>query len=202
MKKLYAVKKGRKPGIYRSWEECNAQVCRFSKGEYKSFKTYEEAVAFMEGKNFEVGPKPLVNFFEIEKSPIQNPCMCVDGSFMASQNVMEYRGILFPDNIEIFIKSSFGGSNNIAEYSAIVRGLKYCQKQGLSIPIYSDSKVAILWVKKKKANTRHAPQGSDLCSQLLDSENWLRDNTYTNPILFWDKKIYGEIPADFGRKRI
>ena len=29
-RKYYAVKKGKKPGIYRSWEECRAQVSGFS----------------------------------------------------------------------------------------------------------------------------------------------------------------------------
>ena len=33
MAKYYAVKNGRKPGIYSSWDECKKQVEKF-KGEY------------------------------------------------------------------------------------------------------------------------------------------------------------------------
>ena len=32
------------------------------------------------------------------------------------------------------------------------------------------------------------------------AEKWLQKNTYSNPILKWETKAWGEIPADFGRK--
>ena len=31
-------------------------------------------------------------------------------------------------------------------------------------------------------------------------EEWLKVNSYTNKILKWETKSWGEIPADFGRK--
>ena len=37
MGKIYAVRKGRKPGLYHSWEDCKAQVHGYSGAEYKSF---------------------------------------------------------------------------------------------------------------------------------------------------------------------
>ena len=37
--KYYAVKKGRKPGIYDTWDECRKQTLGFSGAVYKSFKT-------------------------------------------------------------------------------------------------------------------------------------------------------------------
>lgn len=45
--KYYAVRIGKKPGIYRSWEECKAVVDGFSNARYKSFTTLEEAERFM-----------------------------------------------------------------------------------------------------------------------------------------------------------
>lgn len=45
--KFYAVKKGKAPGIYRTWAECSAQVHGFSGAIYKSFQTMEEAESFM-----------------------------------------------------------------------------------------------------------------------------------------------------------
>ena len=31
-------------------------------------------------------------------------------------------------------------------------------------------------------------------------EKWLKENKYTTPILKWETREWGEIPADFGRK--
>lgn len=42
-KKYYAVRKGRVPGIYDSWDECSAQVSGFPDAEFKGFKTRAEA---------------------------------------------------------------------------------------------------------------------------------------------------------------
>lgn len=47
MKKYYAVKAGKAPGIYRDWDSCKAQVHGFKGAIYKSFKTEKEALAFM-----------------------------------------------------------------------------------------------------------------------------------------------------------
>lgn len=48
-KKFYAVKEGRVPGIYQSWEECKAQVDGYSGAVYKGFSTDAEALAFVTG---------------------------------------------------------------------------------------------------------------------------------------------------------
>lgn len=47
--KYYAVKKGRHPGIYRSWAECQKEISGFSGAVYKSFPSLEEAQNFIEG---------------------------------------------------------------------------------------------------------------------------------------------------------
>lgn len=48
-KKFYAVKQGRKPGVYTSWTDCKMQVDGFSGASYKSFPTKQEAEAFVSG---------------------------------------------------------------------------------------------------------------------------------------------------------
>lgn len=45
--KFYAVKKGRKPGIYRTWDEAKAQVDGFSGAEYKSFTQVTDATDYL-----------------------------------------------------------------------------------------------------------------------------------------------------------
>ncbi|MFC6261677.1 ribonuclease H family protein [Levilactobacillus fujinensis] len=45
--KYYAVRRGRQPGIYRTWPETQKQVSGFSGAQYKSFMTEAGAKAFM-----------------------------------------------------------------------------------------------------------------------------------------------------------
>lgn len=52
-KKYYAVKTGLTPGIYESWDECEANVKGYPKAEYKGFKTLDEAREYM-GENCDV----------------------------------------------------------------------------------------------------------------------------------------------------
>jgi len=48
MAKFYAVKKGKKTGIFSTWDECKEQVTGFKGAVYKSFKILSEAEAFLE----------------------------------------------------------------------------------------------------------------------------------------------------------
>lgn len=48
-KKVYVVRKGHKPGIYNNWAECQKQTHGFSGAEFKSFKSMDEAKAYMDG---------------------------------------------------------------------------------------------------------------------------------------------------------
>ncbi|KUI56416.1 Ribonuclease H [Cytospora mali] len=45
----YAVQKGRKPGVYRTWEECEAQVKGFISARFKGFNTREGAEGYVRG---------------------------------------------------------------------------------------------------------------------------------------------------------
>ena len=46
-KKYYAVRVGKVPGIYQTWDECKKNVHGFPAAEYKSFPSEEEAKAYM-----------------------------------------------------------------------------------------------------------------------------------------------------------
>lgn len=50
MSKFYAVKNGKKTGIFSTWDECKEQVFGFKGAIYKSFKTLSEAENFLEEK--------------------------------------------------------------------------------------------------------------------------------------------------------
>lgn len=45
--KIYAVKKGRVPGVYRNWDEAKKQVDGFSGAEYKSFENITDAIDYL-----------------------------------------------------------------------------------------------------------------------------------------------------------
>ena len=45
--KIYAVKKGRVPGVYRNWDETKKQVDGFSGAEYKSFENITDAIDYL-----------------------------------------------------------------------------------------------------------------------------------------------------------
>lgn len=47
--KFYAVRRGRKTGIFNSWAQCKAQIDGFSGAVYKSFTTLAEAEAYLAG---------------------------------------------------------------------------------------------------------------------------------------------------------
>lgn len=54
-KKVYAVKKGKTPGIFYSWEECKLSVDGYPGAVYKGFPTLEEAQAYLGGERKEKG---------------------------------------------------------------------------------------------------------------------------------------------------
>ncbi len=94
------------------------------------------------------------------------------------------------------------GTVNIGEFLAIVHGLAYLKERESHIPVYSDSKTAIKWIKDKKVNTKL--EWTQVNLKLFDvverAVKWLHSNEYPNKILKWETAAWGEIPADFGRK--
>lgn len=51
MANYYAVKEGITPGIYKTWDECQAQVKGYKGATYKKFNTEEEAKIFVYGES-------------------------------------------------------------------------------------------------------------------------------------------------------
>ena len=47
--RYYAVRRGRKPGIYTSWEEVKEQVLGFEGAQHKSFDSRDAAQAWIDG---------------------------------------------------------------------------------------------------------------------------------------------------------
>jgi ribonuclease HI len=212
--KYYVVWSGATPGIYTSWEDCQAQVKGVEGSVYKSFKTKEEAEqAYASDPAYYIthehaktptSPHTKKDPEELPTYPedVELNSLAVDAACSGNPGMMEYRGVYVGNNQQIFHFGPVFGTNNIGEFLAIVHGLALIKQKGWDLPIYSDSRNAMLWVKAKKCNTKLERNArTEPLFQLIErAEKWLRENTYTTPIMKWQTNKWGEIPADFGRK--
>ncbi len=202
--KYYVVWKGRKTGVFSSWEECAAQVHGFTGAQYKSFASRSAAeVAFRGKAGAQPGKPASVREWLLVPNPPDTASYCVDAACSGSPGPLEYRGIDLRSRKEIFREGPFqNGTNNVGEFLAIVQALMLLEKKHSRLPVYSDSSTAIGWVRKKRCNTQLVPdrKNAPLFERIDLAENWLEGHKIANPILKWDTKAWGEIPADFGRK--
>lgn len=95
--KFYAVRSGRTPGIYMSWEDCRKMVDGYPKAEYKSFKTEEEALSYLH-------PKEDIN--SSEKENVTEDYAYVDGSYNAVTQTYGYGGFLVHGGREYVLQGS------------------------------------------------------------------------------------------------
>lgn len=206
--KYYVVWQGRIPGVYDSWDEAKVQTDGFAKPLFKSFDSKPAALkAFKEKPHLHIGqgPKPVATQGKLLAQigpPIQDS-LVVDAAWNTATGDMEYQGIYLGTRQRLFLMGPYqDGTNNIGEFLAIVHALALLHQKNSNIPVYSDSRTAIGWVKKKKANTKLAEttRNSELFDLLERAEKWLETHRYANPVLKWETDVWGENPADFGRK--
>jgi ribonuclease HI len=201
--KYYVVWKGRKPGIYNSWAECEAQVKGYAGAEYKSFANRDMAEAAFRNVYEDYKGKPATSqqwLFAPTKPML--PSICVDAACSGSPGPLEYRGVLTESSEQIFHAGPFpDGTNNVGEFLAILLAMDWLITKELDWPIYSDSANAIAWIKAGKCNTKleQLPSNKLIFDFIARAEEALK--TYPAfKILKWDTNAWGEIPADFGRK--
>ena len=206
-KKFYVVWKGHKTGVFNSWNACKEQIDGSAGAEYKSFltkveaaKAYTKSYADYKGINTK---KPALSAAELKLigKPILNS-IAVDGA-CNNKGDAEYKGVYTDTQTQLFLEGPFKeGTNNIMEFLALVHALAFCKKHKIDLPIYSDSRIAINWVQKKYINTKakKTSKNRKVFELIERALKWLKSNTYTNKILKWETKAWGEIPADFGRK--
>ena len=208
--KFYVVWKGARPGVYATWPEANAQVVGFPGARYKAFPTRAAAEAALRD-----GPARAGAAAPKRRSPsgagatatasgtIVRPSLSVDAACSGNPGKMEYQGVSTATAERLFHQAFPVGTNNVGEFLAIIHGLAWCKANDLPrMPIYTDSRIAMGWIAKKKCKTtlQRGPRTAELLDLVDRGEAWLREHAYANPILKWDTKRWGEIPADFGRK--
>lgn len=206
--KFFVVWDGLEPGIYNTWEECKRQTHQYPEAKYKAFPTIEEArEAFLSPYWNYVGnnaKQKLPTQEQIQKVglPIQES-IAVDAACSGNPGKMEYKGVYVKTGEVLFQQGPFEeGTNNVGEFLAIVHGLAFLKQRDSKLPLYTDSRTAIAWIKAKKTKTllEETHVNKPLFELLKRAENWLATQSYTTPILKWETEVWGEIPADFGRK--
>lgn len=129
--------------------------------------------------------------------------IAVDAACSGNPGPMEYRGVYVKTGQVLFkVGPMAGGTNNIGEFLAIVHALALQEKQGTHLPVYSDSVNAQGWVRQGicKTTLQENATTTPIFDLIRRAETWLRTHRITVPIIKWDTKAWGEIPADFGRK--
>lgn len=172
-KKYYAVKKGKTPGIYMSWADCQAQVTGFPGAIFKGFMTLEEAGAFMDETRTQA-PADKENTGCLSHSNrkcsyknenrqseeiISPPASAeteavayVDGSYDASTGSYSYGMVLFHGGEEKHFSEKFENSElatmrNVAgEIEGARAAMAYCLENHISgVTIYHDYMGIAAW---------------------------------------------------------
>ena len=207
--KYYTVWKGRKTGVFDTWAEVEEQVKGFETAQYKSFESLKEAEDAFKGNYWQsvqktstgVAGKQMKSSVLVGK--IITESISVDAACAGNPGKLEYQGVETSTKRVLFSMGPFPqGTVNIGEFLAIVHGLAFLKKHNSDLPIYSDSKTAISWVRNKAVKTKlERNKKNEELFQLLDrGVEWIKENKYSNKILKWETEHWGENPADYGRK--
>lgn len=206
--KFYTVWVGKHPGVYEGWESCRVEVTGVNDAKFKGFPTRELAEAALSDDPAKYLTR---NLNEPKKIKCSNPLIgepipdsiCVDAACSGNPGVLEYRGVDTRSGAELFRKGPFPqGTVNLGEFLALVHALAYLKQRGSDWPVYSDSRTAIAWLRKRAVKTtlERNEKNQDLFNLVDRALSWIRSQSWPNHVIKWETGYWGEIPADFGRK--
>ncbi len=154
-KKVYAVRKGKKSGIFGSWAECQKQVTGFPGAEFKSFLTRKEAERFLAG---EKNGKPFgcqkegLFLKKANKEGTSIPLAYVDGSFDKLSRNFSYGMVILYQGEERkfcqkFCDPELAQMHNVAgEIKGSEAAVRYALEKGWDrIVIYHDYEGVAKW---------------------------------------------------------
>jgi len=199
--KYYVVWAGKKPGVYFSWAECEAQVKGFVGAKFKAYPTQELAKTASNKPPF--WDPSAADKQDRKNADLPSAFLCVDAACSGSPGPVEWRVVLFPGGKTVHKNGPHTyGTNNIGEFLALVDAIQFRQVRELDLPIYTDSITALAWIRDKRCKTTlHVDDHNPRLAELIRSaEQFLRTNPNTTNIKKWDTEAWGEIPADYGRK--
>ena len=193
MKKVYAVKKGKAPGLYYTWDECKAQVEGFSGAQYKGFTSEEEAYEYLGIKKENSSPQTnevkdkenifIPDIFKSSKSLIEKetPFAYVDGSYNIKTKVYGYGGFLSINGEREYIQGNgndeeMTSMRNVAgEILGAIAAIQKALELGLKeLTIYYDYEGIEKWATGKwKTNKVATKQYAKYCKEV---ENFISLN--------------------------
>ena len=162
-KKFYAVKNGKTPGIFETWDECKKSVDGYSGAVFKSFKTKDEALAFLGIESSSNSGIPI----DVDGS-IASDSSCatayVDGSYNIATKEFGYGVVMFHNGEELHMSKSFSDAEmasmrNVAgEIFGSMAVMEYAVNHGITnLSIYYDYMGIQMWAtgewKRNKAGT-------------------------------------------------
>lgn len=172
VKKYYAVKAGRKTGVFESWDECKSAVSGFSGAAYKSFTNREDAIDFVNGS---AKSQKAQNREEKQSEAFAY----VDGSYDDTTKSYSYGMVMMHGEDELhffkkFEKDDMSDMRNVAgEIEGSMAAMKYCIENGIkSISIFYDYEGIQKWCngdwKAKKEGTKRYVEFYKDASRLVD----------------------------------
>jgi len=183
--KFYAVKRGRNPGIYKTWDDCKKEVDGFDNPVFKSFGTEKEAKEFIKSKPNSIKIpeenklKRTREEYERENTisvidDVKYTIVYTDGSCFDNSNrkkaVAGY-GVYFgkddPRNISEPLKGE-KQTNQLAELWAAKRALEIVKKDE-NLEIRTDSKYVLMiftqWYKSWEKKNWITSSGKEVENQ-------------------------------------
>jgi viroplasmin and RNaseH domain-containing protein len=174
-KKVYAVRKGRKNGLFYTWPQCQEQIKGYSGAEYKSFKTEDEANAYLAGA---IG-KAVLPSLSIEQLSEDRMLAYVDGSYNIATKEYSAGVVILWQGQEITFSQKGNdpelvGMRNVAgETLGAKIAMAYALEQGVhTIVIYHDYEGIEKWCtnawEAKQAGTKKYKQYYEQVAKQLD----------------------------------
>jgi len=140
--KFYSVRKGRKQGIFKTWDECKAQIDGFKGAEFKGFKNLDDAKKYL--KDFRVNETKIdVGIYDLH--------IYVDGSYDKKSLRSSYGVIVLNndmaiiDSLSLAFDDKFDSHNVTGEIFGAIQALKYAYEHSLSAKIYHDYNGISAW---------------------------------------------------------
>lgn len=135
-KKVYAVRKGKKTGIFKTWDACKSSVEGYPGAEYKSFLTEEAAREYLSGG----GGLPFdAGFSGSAENRADRVVAYVDGSFHKELGKYAFGCVIIKPDGEIIRESGNGDNpeslelrNVTGEMLGAMYAVKWCEVNGYS----------------------------------------------------------------------
>lgn len=138
---------------------------------------------------------------EKKNMPKPDSGISVGGKCIGWRGDIEFRGVDIETGEVLFSSTSDDGNNNIAEYLAIIKAMKYCFDNGIKKIIYSNSQTAIRWATTSGSNTSSIVEGRT--NRWLQEANlFARHNNMSFDVVFWTVSFWGPNPGNYEGKFI